>query len=104
MCRLRTNFARLGDPLQGLHIGNAPLLVLLTTSPKGKHVTGFSGRFAPLRIQFLCHPGGGSLLYAYPPAERVILSRRRRISVHGDSKTLVDKYKSVGRFRRFRGW
>ena len=29
------------------------------TSPKGKHVTGFSGRFAPLRIQFLCHPGGG---------------------------------------------
>ena len=30
----------------------------------GKHVTGFSGRFAPLRIQFLCHPGGGSLLYA----------------------------------------
>ena len=31
-----------------------------TTSPKGKHVTGFSGRFAPLRIQFLCHPGGGS--------------------------------------------
>ena len=41
--------------------GNAPLLVLRTTSPKGKHVTGFSGRFAPLRIQFLCHPGGGSL-------------------------------------------
>ena len=30
------------------------------TSPKGKHVTGFSGRFTPLRIQFLCHPRGGS--------------------------------------------
>ena len=29
------------------------------TSPKGKHVTGFSGRFTPLQIQFLCHPGGG---------------------------------------------
>ena len=42
--------------------GNAPLLVLRPTSPKGKHVTGFSGHFAPLRIQFLCHPGGGSLL------------------------------------------
>ena len=27
MCRLRTNFARLGDPLQGLHNRNAPLLV-----------------------------------------------------------------------------
>ena len=24
----------------------------------GKHVTGFSGRVAPLRIQFLCHPLG----------------------------------------------
>ena len=41
MCRLRTNFARLGAPLQGLHkgkhanqaapVGNAPLLVLRTT-------------------------------------------------------------------------
>ena len=29
------------------------------TSPKGKHVTGFSGLFTPLQIQFLCHPGGG---------------------------------------------
>ena len=27
MCRLRTNFARLGYPLQGLHNRNAPLLV-----------------------------------------------------------------------------
>ena len=26
MCRLRTNFARLGDPLQGRHNRNAPLL------------------------------------------------------------------------------
>ena len=38
------------------------------TSPKGKHVTGFSGRFTPLQIQFLCHPGGGSLLSASPCA------------------------------------
>ena len=29
-------------------------------SPKGKHVTGFSGRCASLRIQFLCHPEGGT--------------------------------------------
>ena len=36
------------------------------TSPKGKHVTGFSGRFAPLRIQFLCHPGGRSFSGAMP--------------------------------------
>ena len=57
-----------------------------------------------LQNVFAVHPGGGSLLYAYLPAERVILSRRRRISVHGDSETLVDKYKSVGMFRRFRGW
>ena len=27
--------------------------------PKGKHVTGFSGRCAPLQIQFLCHPASG---------------------------------------------
>ena len=26
--------------------------------PAGKHVTGFSGRFAPLQIQFLCHLKG----------------------------------------------
>ena len=25
-------------------------------SPKGKHVTGFSGHYVPLQIQFLCHP------------------------------------------------
>ena len=29
------------------------------TSPKGKHVTGFSVVYDSLRIQFLCHPGGG---------------------------------------------
>ena len=34
------------------------------TSPKGKHVTGFSVVYDSLRIQFLCHPGGGSLLSA----------------------------------------
>ena len=26
--------------------------------PTGKHVTGFAARFAPLWIQFLCHPQG----------------------------------------------
>ena len=33
MCRPGTNFARLGDPLQGLHMGNAPLLSPAATSP-----------------------------------------------------------------------
>ena len=33
MCRQRTNFARLVDPLQGLHIGNASLLPLAAASP-----------------------------------------------------------------------
>ena len=28
------------------------------SSPGGKHVTGFSGRFTPLQIQFLCHLKG----------------------------------------------
>ena len=40
-----------------------PLLVLAHhLCPAGKHVTGFSGRDAPLQIQFLCHPGGETLL------------------------------------------
>ena len=38
--------------------------------PKGKHVTGFSVVYDSLRIQFLCHPGGGSLFYADPTAKR----------------------------------
>ena len=33
MCRPGTNFARLRDPLQGLHMGNAPLLSPAATSP-----------------------------------------------------------------------
>jgi hypothetical protein len=44
MCRLRTNFDRLGDPLQGLHNGNAPLLPPAAASS----------------------PEGGDLLCAYP--------------------------------------
>ena len=41
--------------------GNAPLSPPIGgTSPKGKHVTGFSVVYDSLRIQFLCHPGGGS--------------------------------------------
>ena len=32
----------------------------------GKHVTGFSDRFTPLQIQFLCHPGGGGFGDATP--------------------------------------
>ena len=30
--------------------------------PGGKHVTGFSGRCAPLQIQFLCHPASGGTI------------------------------------------
>ena len=38
MCRLRTNFARLGDPLQGLHMGNVPLLLPVATSAPRERV------------------------------------------------------------------
>ena len=41
------------------HLRWPPPIRLRGTSPKGKHVTGFSGRFAPLQIQFLCHPYSG---------------------------------------------
>ena len=75
--------------------GNASLFPLRGASPKGKHVTGFSGRCTPLRIQFLCHPGGGSLLYAQLPAPIVILSRRRRILVHDVSEMYGSKYRSA---------
>ena len=60
------------------------------TSPKGKHVTGFSGRFTPLQIQFLCHPGGGSLLSASPCAN---LSS----SLYSDAKTSPSGGGAVGR-------
>ena len=35
-----------------------PLVAGAITLPGGKHVTGFSGRFALLQIQFLCHLKG----------------------------------------------
>gem|GEM_PF-4651705 len=38
MCRLRTNFARLGDPLQGLHMGNVPFLLPVATSAPRERV------------------------------------------------------------------
>ena len=38
-------FARGKQANRPTGVGNAPLLVLRTTSPKGKHVTGFSGRY-----------------------------------------------------------
>ena len=42
--------------------GNAPLSPPIGgTSPKGKHVTGFSVVYDSLRIQFLCHPGGTAI-------------------------------------------
>ena len=40
MCRQRTNFARLVDPLQGLHIGNAPLLPPAAASPPEGKILG----------------------------------------------------------------
>ena len=39
--------------------------IIVSRFSTGKHVTGFSGRVAPLRIQFLCQPLGGSLRYSY---------------------------------------
>ena len=63
MCRLRTNFARLGDPMQGPHNGNAPLspptAVLLL---KVKRLTTFCASLTLLQNVFAVHPGGGSLL------------------------------------------
>ena len=46
------------------------------TSPKGKHVTEFSGRCASLQIQFLCHPGGGGAVGgrgAFPAPARAVV-------------------------------
>ena len=56
----------------------------------GKHVTGFSGRFTPLQIQFLCHPGGGSLLSAF-------LSANLCHSFYSDAKTSPSGGGAVGR-------
>ncbi|XOQ31642.1 MAG: hypothetical protein ACFWUL_03750 [Dialister sp.] len=39
---------------------NAPPCPLRGTSHTGKRVTGFSVAYGSLRIQFPCHPGGGS--------------------------------------------
>ena len=69
------------------------------TSPKGKHVTGFSVVYDSLRIQFLCHPGGGSLLSASLPASTCHPERQRRISVLDDYETNAIKYRSAGRSR-----
>ena len=51
--------------LSGPPIGGLPYFEFLSDSyppaslrPAGKRVTGFSGRFAPLRIQFPCHLTG----------------------------------------------
>ncbi len=41
-----------------------PLVPAAPPLPKGKHVTGFSGRYAPLQIQFLCHPASGGTMGA----------------------------------------
>ena len=38
----------------------APLIRLRRTFSTGKRVTRFSGRFAPLRIVFPCHPIRGT--------------------------------------------
>ena len=35
-----------------------PFCLFEAFRPGGKHVTGFSGRFALLQIQFLCHLKG----------------------------------------------
>jgi hypothetical protein len=67
------------------------------TSPKGKHVTGFSVVYDSLRIQFLCHPGGGSLLSAFLPASTCHPERQRRISVKAEYETNAIKYRSAGR-------
>ena len=42
--------------------------------PGGKHVTGFSGRFPPLQIQFLCHLKGRKTLRDFLPASLIILN------------------------------
>ena len=69
MCRLRTNFARLGDPLQGLHIGNAPLSVAgATTSPSGGSTAAGGDRGAFPRAK------RGCLVFA---ADRQQCRRRR---------------------------
>ena len=44
---------------EGCRLRRLPPIPLRGTSPKGKHVTGFSVASGSLRIQFLCHPAGG---------------------------------------------
>ena len=83
MCRLRTNFARLGDPLQGLHIGNAPLSVAgATTSPSGGSTAAGGDRGAFPRAK------RGCLVFA---ADRQQCRRRRHTnsSPVGQSTTLA---------------
>ena len=64
MCRLRTNFARLGDPLQGLHNRNAPLFPYGDFHLKVKRLTMICASLSLLQIMFAVHPGGGSFLSA----------------------------------------
>ena len=50
-----------------------------------------------LQNVFAVHPGGGSLLYAYPSRRTRHSERQRRISVHAAFKTNGNKYQSAGR-------
>ena len=69
MCRLRTNFARLGDPVQGLHKGKQanraygplemhPSAACGGVSPRESVSRDFQSAVAPLQITFACHRGG----------------------------------------------
>ena len=60
--RLRRYFST-GKHVTGFS-GRFPPLRIQFLCHRRKHVTGFSGHCVSLQIQFLCHPGGGSLLYA----------------------------------------
>ena len=77
MGRLRANFARLGNPMQDCHLRKEP------------YVTGMP-LVSPFDAKRFGAPQGSAqgkkpALCAYLPASRVILSRRRRISVRVDS-------------------
>ena len=52
-----------GKGSRDFQVAIAPLQITFACHRR-KHVTGFSGHCVSLQIQFLCHPGGGSLLYA----------------------------------------
>ena len=54
MCRLRTKFDRLGDPLQGLHNGNAPLLPPAAASPPKGEILAALYFVILVTVLFLC--------------------------------------------------